>query len=74
MKYMKNYTSDPNWFKEVRPGETWISKVPLNNYFNKIKIISVTNLKNKKCIKIEYLNGKRATIEPGFVFYNYKKC
>ena len=70
---MKNYTDDPLWYKKVKKTETWIKRVQNKAYFDNIKIISVTNQKNKKCIKVELPTGARTTVEPGWVFYNYKK-
>ena len=69
---MKNYTDDPLWYKKVKKNETWVKRVKNKAYYDSIKILSVTNQKNKKCIKVEFPNGKRTTVEPGWVFYNYQ--
>ena len=70
---MKNFTDDPLWYKKVKKNETWIKKGKNKSYWSWIKIISILNQKNKKIIKVEFPNGKRNKVEPGWLFYNYKK-
>lgn len=71
---MTRYISDPLWYKNISKGQIWnrIDKrgkmvVPW------IKIISIINFKHKKAVKIEKSDGKRTTVEPGWIFYHYKK-
>lgn len=64
---------DEHWYKKVTSNETWIKKSKNKRYFDSLKIISVLNLKNKKRVKVEFPSGKRTSVEPGWLFYNYKK-
>jgi len=69
---MKNYTDDQLWYKKVKKNETWIKKVKNKFLWDKLKIISILNQKNKKYVKVEFPNGNRNKVEPGWLFYNYK--
>ena len=64
-------TLDQHWYKEVKPDKLWIKKTKNKNYHDSLKVISVLNLKNKKRVKVEFPNGKRTSVEPGWLFYNY---
>ena len=68
-----NYTDDPLWYKKVKKDDTWSKRVLNKSYYDNVKIISVVNQKNKKYIKVEFPTGKRTKVEPGWLFYNYKK-
>lgn len=70
---MKNYTDDPLWYKKVKKNDKWIKRVKNKNYYESVKIISVVNQKNKKYIKVEFPNGKRTKVDPGWLFFNYEK-
>ena len=73
---MRNFLDDPLWWKKIKVGEIWVKKAKFkkDQLFEKIKIVSVINLKNKKAVKIQILpEGRGLKVQPGWIFYNYEK-